>query len=133
MTSWRTLSLQWLGSRLAQGCVWCFLTPPCHTHLILSPPRVPCHGDSAPGQTNESRICVSFFFFLGVSVYSFTPTPFRVSSYFFFYNDFYFVYYSWFMVFCQFSTVQQSDLVTHTHTHSHFFSHYPPSCSITSR
>ena len=30
---------------------------------------------------------------------------------FFIYNDFYFFYYSWFTVFCQFSTVQQSDPV----------------------
>ena len=38
-----------------------------------------------------------------------------------------FLDYSWFTVFCQFSTVQQGDPVTHTHIHS-FFSRYhaPP-------
>ena len=34
-----------------------------------------------------------------------------------------FFHYSWFTVFCQFSTVQQGDPVTHTSIHS-FFSHY---------
>ena len=33
-------------------------------------------------------------------------------------NDFYFFHYSWFTVFCQFSTKQQSDPVTHTYKHS---------------
>ena len=57
-----------------------------------------------------------------------------------FFNDFYFFHYSWFTVFCQFSTVQQWPSLTHTHTHTHThlcththihsFSHYPPSCSI---
>ena len=37
------------------------------------------------------------------------------------YNDFYFFHYNWFTVFCQFSTVQQGDPVTHTYIHS--FSH----------
>ena len=41
--------------------------------------------------------------------------------FFLFLNDFYFVHYSWFRVFCQFSTVQQRDPVTHTYIHS--FSH----------
>ena len=39
----------------------------------------------------------------------------------FFFNDFYFFHHSWFTVFCQFSTVQQGDPVTHTYIHS--FSH----------
>ena len=43
---------------------------------------------------------------------------------------FIFFHYSWFIVFCHFSTVQQSDLITHIYTF--FFSHYPPSCSILS-
>ena len=43
--------------------------------------------------------------------------------YVFFYNDFDFFHYSWFIVFCQFSTVQQGDPVTHIGIHS-FFSHY---------
>ena len=30
------------------------------------------------------------------------------------YNDFYFFHYSWFTVFCQFSTVQQGDPFRHT-------------------
>ena len=34
-----------------------------------------------------------------------------------------FFHYSWFTVFCQFSTVQHGDPVTHTCIHS-FFSHY---------
>ena len=38
-----------------------------------------------------------------------------------FYDDFYFFRYSWFTVFCQFSTAQQVDPVTHTYIHS--FSH----------
>ena len=41
----------------------------------------------------------------------------------FFNNDFYFFHYNWFTVFCQFSTVQQGDPVTHTCIHS-FVSHY---------
>ena len=39
-----------------------------------------------------------------------------------FLNDFYHFHYSWFAVFCQFSTAQQGDPVTHTCIHS-FFSH----------
>ena len=35
------------------------------------------------------------------------------------FNDFYFFHYSWFTVFCPFSTVQQSDPVTHIHIHTH--------------
>ena len=38
--------------------------------------------------------------------------------------------YRWFTMFCQFSTVQQSDPVTHKHTRIFFFLHYPPSCSL---
>ena len=45
------------------------------------------------------------------------------SAFFLFYNNFYFFHYSWFTVFCQFSTAQQGDPVTHTCIHS-FFSHY---------
>ena len=45
------------------------------------------------------------------------------SFFFFIYDDFYFFHCSWFTVFCQFSTVQQGDPVTHTCTHA-FFSHY---------
>ena len=51
---------------------------------------------------------------------------------------FIFSIYSQLTVFCQFSTVQQRDPVTHTHiyihihTHTLFFSRYLPSCSITS-
>ena len=41
----------------------------------------------------------------------------KIYSYYFL-NDFYFFHYSWFTVFCQFSTVQQGDPVTHTCTHS---------------
>ena len=37
-----------------------------------------------------------------------------------FYNDFYFFHYSWFVVFCHFSTVQQGDSVTHVCIHSFF-------------
>ena len=47
-----------------------------------------------------------------------------------FFNVFYFFHYSCFIVFCQFSTVQQSDLITHVYTFC--FSHYPPLCSIIS-
>ena len=57
-------------------------------------------------------VCV---FFYPVSGETLTKT--------FFNNDFYFFHYSWFTVFCQFSTVQQGDPVTHTCVHS-FFSHY---------
>ena len=44
-------------------------------------------------------------------------------------NDFYFFHYSWFTVFCQFSTVQQGDPVTHTcvHSFSHIILHHAPS------
>ena len=51
----------------------------------------------------------------------------------FFFNDFYFFIIVG-LVFCQSSTAQQSDPVTHTHiyTYTFFFSHYPPSGSITS-
>ena len=34
-----------------------------------------------------------------------------------FYNDFNFFHYGWFIVFCQFSSVQQGDPVTHTSIH----------------
>ena len=45
------------------------------------------------------------------------------------FNDFYFFRYSWFTVFCQFSTVQQNDPVTHTYIHSfsHIILHHVPS------
>ena len=42
---------------------------------------------------------------------------------FFFNKYFKFFHYSWFTMFCQFSTVQQCDSITHTCIHS-FFSHY---------
>jgi len=50
-------------------------------------------------------------------------------AYFVFFNDLYFFHYSWFTVFCQFSTVQQSDPVTHTYIHSfsHIILHHAPS------
>ena len=51
---------------------------------------------------------------------------------FFNFNDFLFFHYSWFTVFCQFSPLQQRDTVSLTHSHTFFFSHYAPSCSITS-
>ena len=47
----------------------------------------------------------------------------------YFVNDFYFFHYSWFTVFCPFSTVHQGDPITHIY--ACFFSHYLPSCSIT--
>ena len=74
---------------------------------------------------------------IGQFVYSCVETTLNFCSFllFLFFNDFYFSHYSWFTVSCQFSAVQQSDPVTHTHTHTYIyilFSHYPPSCSITS-
>ena len=39
---------------------------------------------------------------------------------YFLYNGFICFHDSWFTVFCQFSTIQQSDLVTHTDIHSFF-------------
>ena len=39
----------------------------------------------------------------------------------YFLNDFYFLHHSWFTVFCQFSTVQQGDPVTHAYIHSFIF------------
>ena len=54
----------------------------------------------------------------------------RFCFFFFFRNDFYCFYYSWFTVFCQFSTVQPGDPGIHIYTL--FFSHCPPSCSIIS-
>ena len=53
---------------------------------------------------------------------------FEIISFCHFY-DFYFFHYSWFRVFCQFSTVHQSDPVNlplslfllHTHTYTFFF------------
>ena len=47
----------------------------------------------------------------------------------FLFCDFYFFCYSWFSV-LSISTTQQCDPVIHIY--SYFFSHYPPSCSITS-
>ena len=45
--------------------------------------------------------------------------------YFIFLNDFYFFHYGWFLVFCQFSIIQQSDPVSlslsHTHIHIHIY------------
>ena len=62
---------------------------------------------------------------IGVMMYNFVhitkTTGFFFTQHVYFYNDFYFFYYRWFTVFSQFSTVQQSDPVSHTHTHS--FSH----------
>ena len=45
------------------------------------------------------------------------------------FKDFYLFHSSWFTVFHQFSTVQQSDLVTHTYKHSfsHIILHHAPS------
>ena len=45
------------------------------------------------------------------------------------FNDFYFFHYSWLTVFCQFSTVQESDPMTHTciHSFSHVILHCAPS------
>ena len=46
-----------------------------------------------------------------------------------FFFRFYFFYYSCFTLFCQFLLYSK---VTHTHIYTFFFSHYPPSYSITS-
>ena len=46
-----------------------------------------------------------------------------------FFGDFYFFHYSWFIVFCQFILYSK---VTQSRIYMFFFSHYPPSCSITS-
>ena len=67
-------------------------------------------------------------------------------SFFFLITDFYFFHYSWLTVFCQYSTVQQSDPVTrtyiyvyvciyiytHTHSSSHIILHHAPSQVISS-
>ena len=47
----------------------------------------------------------------------------------YFFNGFYFIHYSWFTGFYQFSTVHQSDPVTHTYIHSfsHIVLHHAPS------
>ena len=47
----------------------------------------------------------------------------------FFKNYFYFFHYSWFPVFCQYSTIQQNDPVTYTYIHSfsHIILHHAPS------
>ena len=47
------------------------------------------------------------------------------------FEGFYFFYYNWFVMFCQFPLYIRMTQDTHTHTHTFFFSHYPPSCSIT--
>ena len=44
--------------------------------------------------------------------------------------NFYFFHYSWFTVFCQFLCTAKWP--SHTYIHIFFFSHYPPTCSITS-
>ena len=41
--------------------------------------------------------------------------------------SFIFFHYSWCTVFCQFSTVHQVDLVTHTYIHSFFSRYHAPS------
>ena len=51
---------------------------------------------------------------------------------FYFLMIFIFFHYSWFLVFCKFSAVQQRDPVTQTYIHAFFLSHYPPSCSVIS-
>ena len=53
----------------------------------------------------------------------FLETAFVLFIFPFFINDFYFFHYSWFTVFCQFSTTQKSDPVTHIHTHTHTHTH----------
>ena len=75
----------------------------------------------------------TFWFAFSLSIYiQFTYTFFHkkvdihiypMNICFLFFNDFYFFHYSWFTVFRQFYTVQQSDPVTHTHTHTHIYIH----------
>ena len=56
----------------------------------------------------------------------------QVSHSFFFilFYDFYFFHYSWFTVFVNFYCTEKWP--SHTYTYIFLFSHYPPSCSITS-
>ena len=56
---------------------------------------------------------LAIVWFIYVFIHSFVYSS--ISA--FIYNDFYFFYNSWFTVFCQFSTVQQSDPVTHIYTY----------------
>ena len=80
---------------------WCF--PPCSPMLLDLCHRLPTQASCL--ERNP------YFFFLIL-----------------FYNDFYSFHYSWFTVFCQFSTVQQGDPVTHN-MYRLFFLTVP--CSIT--
>ena len=51
----------------------------------------------------------------------------KTFKYFFIYWFLFFFYYSWFRVFCQFSTVHHGDPVTHTCIHSFFWHYHAPS------
>ena len=55
-------------------------------------------------------------------------------KHYFYFFSFYFFYYSWLTLFCLCCTGKWPSLThthTPTHTHTFFFSHFPPSCSIT--
>ena len=77
-----------------------------------------------PDQTDTLLLKIPWFLFFK-NLFFFFIFFFTCSLF----NDFYFFYYSWFTVFCQISTVQQSDPVTQTCIHS-FFLMLP--CSIIS-
>ena len=57
-------------------------------------------------------VCLFIYFALIYSGITNAPVHFIL---FIFYSNFYFFHYSWFTVVCQFSTLQQSDPVTHTY------------------
>ena len=70
--------------------------------------------------------CWDFYVLLGLSgCLEKSTTAYFI---FFFYIMIFIVFhYSWFRVFCQFSTVQQGDPVTHTCVHSFFLHYHAPS------
>ena len=58
------------------------------------------------------------------------PGYLQYKNYFFYIMIFIFFHHSWSTVFCQFSTIQHGDPVTHTCIHS-FFSHYHAPSQVT--
>ena len=86
-------------------------------YTLYSPCLLPATTQSTPLRSRTSQKSCH---------YSFSPLP---NLQFTFLNYFYFFHYTWFTVFCQFLLYSK---MTQLYIYIFFFSHYPPSCSITS-
>ena len=83
------------------------------TIIIITGTKEPTSKENTEYNDGNCLTLVFFFFIYSIKFIYFLS----------FNNDFYFFHYSWFTVFCQFSTIQQDDPVTHECIH-YFFSHY---------